>query len=296
MAHRFAALALIGLVHGAQAQSILYSPVVASSPDLVVSMSETDFVRLLDHSGLATDFTSGVTAWEGYNASDLCGSLHVPGAGDFEFWGLAQADLGHLILDMGFEGTWDRMAIYNEETTGLGSQPTILSFGPTANGPWEDVCTLALTNNPPSNSYGPDVLSFPPVTTRYFRLTGAGSTFTTQGQYAFAVGEVLVGTADFDGPTGACVQPCGPTSIGERQKGAVNALQVVVAQASGVVSISSDRALRSVACYDALGRLIATRTGAGIVDSSPWMDGLYVVHALTTDGVQCQTFLKAMWP
>ncbi|MBL7984353.1 MAG: hypothetical protein JNM91_05110, partial [Flavobacteriales bacterium] len=272
MAHRFAALALLGLVHGAQAQSILYSPMAASSPDLVASGSAWDFVHLLDHSGLATDFTSGVTSWATYNDADLCGSLHDPGAGDFEFWGLAEEDLGHVILDMGFEGTWDRMAIYNEETTGLGTEPTTLSYGPTANGPWEDFCTLALTDNPPSFSYGPDVLTFPALTTRYFRVTGAGSTFTLQ-QYAFAVAEIIVGTADVDPPTGSCVQPCGPTSIGRAQSGAVHALKVDVDPASGTVFISSDRALRDVACYDALGRLMATRTGAGTLDGSPWMDG-----------------------
>lgn len=296
MAHRFAALAFIGLAHGAQAQSILHSPVAASSPDLVASGSAWDFVHLLDHSGLATDFTSGVTAWAAYNDSDLCASLHDPGAGDFEFWGLAQDNLGHLILDMGFEGSWDRMAIYNEETTGLGTQPTTLAFGPTANGPWEDLCMLVLTNNPPSTNYGPDVLSFPPVTTRFFRLTGAGSTFITQGQYTFAVGEIFVGTANVVGPTEVCLQPCGPTSIGSQQDGGVNALHVSVDPASGTVAIISDRALRSVACYDARGRLMATRTGAGIVDGSLWNDGLYVVRAFTTDGMQSRTFLKSVRP
>ncbi|MEO8068989.1 MAG: T9SS type A sorting domain-containing protein [Flavobacteriales bacterium] len=296
MERRFAALALISLVHGAGAQSIMYSPVAASSPDLVVSMAATDFVRLLDHSGLTPDFTSGVTPWGAYNNLDLCASLHVPGAGDLEFWGLVQADLGHVILDMGFEGTWDRMAIYNEETTGLGTEPTTLSFGPTANGPWEDLCRPTLTDNPPSTSYGPDVLSFPPVTTRYFRVTGAGSTFILQGQYAFAVAEVFVGTADGGGPTGTCVQPCGPTSIGSQHEAVVNAMQVTVDPSFGTVSINSGRTLRSVACYNALGQLMAARTGAGTLDISGWMDGIYVVHALTTDGAQSQTFLKAAWP
>lgn len=291
MAPRLAALALLFLVHGAEAQSIMYSPVTASSPDLVAAMSANDFVRLLDHSGLTPDFTSGVTPWGAFN---LCASSHVPGAGDLEFWGIAQEDLGHLVLDMGFEGTWDRMAIYNEETTGLGAAPTTLAFGPTVNGPWEDVCTRALTDNPPSSSYGPDVLSFPAVTTRYFRVTGAGSTFTLQ-QYAFAVGEIIVGTAGADGPTGACMQPCGPTAIGSHPED-VNALLVTVDPSSGTVSISSARALRSVACFNALGQLMARRTGAGPLDSSPCMDGIYVVHALTVGGAQSTTFLKTTWP
>lgn len=295
MEHPFATLALISFVHGADAQSIMYSPAAASSPDLVPSMSANDFVRLLDHSGLTPDFTSGVTPWETYNNVDFCGSLHVPGAGDLEFWGISQVDLGHLVLDMGFEGIWDRMAIYNEETTGLGTVPTTLSFGPTMNGPWEDVCTIALTDNPPSSSYGPDVLSFPAVTTRYFRITGAGSTFTLQ-QYAFAVGEIIVGTAYVDQPTGTCVQPCGPNSIEPRQDDVANTLQVTLDPSSGTVSISSGRALRSVACFNALGQLMATGKGEGTLDISQWTDGIYVVHVLTTDGAQSRTFLKAAWP
>lgn len=281
------------LAHALHAQSIIYSPAAAFSPDLVVMDGTTDIVHLLDHAGLVTDFSSGVTPWDAYGDPGLCATLHGPQASYQEFWGLAPVNVAHLVLDMGFEGTWDRMAIYNEEAAGFGNDPVTLSHGPSTTGPWTDICQLALTDHP-DGYYGPDVAAFDaPITARYFRITGSGSLYTQQGQYFYTVAEIFLGSADDVPPTGTCMRTCATTSV---PSVSAHGFTISVDAASGSVSINGLRGVQSIACYDMLGQLMAARSGPGDLDISNRANGTYAVHVRCIDGLRAAVFVKAMGP
>ncbi len=277
------------LAQAAHAQSIIYSPVAAFSPDLVPTDTAFDFVYLYDHSGLYDEFTSGETTWAEYLDEGICASLHEPFSTYEEFFGMAAENMAHLVLDMGVNGPWDRIAIYNEEYAGLGTDPITLSHAPSATGPWVDLCQLALTDAP-GGAYGPDIGAFEePLTARYFRITASGSTHMVEGQYLFSVGEIFFGTADATPPKDACVQPCTATSV---RPAPLVPFVVMVDPASSTVSVKGLSGVQRIACYDTLGHLMTSRSGVSALDISSWADGTYVLHAQCTNGAVAARFVK----
>lgn len=250
----------------AAGQSVVYSPVDATSSDFTEIPPFSGLGRLHDHSGLSVDFISGSTPWNAYNGGDPCGVTHSVLIVD-EFWGSVDTATHavHLVLDMGLETAWDRMAFFNEESAGFGTGSLRIEYGPTGTGPWSDVGWYWLTEQAGITDYGPDVLVFPtPVVARYFRLTAqprppeAGAATTE-----IAIGEILLGTAGADAPDGDCLHLEG-TGIALHEDGATAV--VVRTPDHAICSIAGARVGAAI-CTGADGRLlpVSFKDGAVIV-------------------------------
>ena len=246
------------------AQSIMYSPADATTSDFTEIPPFSGLGRLLDHSGLSVDFISGSTPWGAYNGGDLCGVTHSILIVD-EFW--CSVDTAtqevHLVLDMGLETSWDRMAFFNEESTGFGTGSLHIEQGPTGTGPWSNVGWWWLTEHTVVMDYGPDLVVFPvPIITRYLRLTAQprppdGGSATTE----LSIGEIILGTAGPDAPEGSCTHLDG-TGVQDGNTTPV-ALPVVVRTPDHALITSTGSPFLSATCSGADGRLLPVQLHGG---------------------------------
>jgi hypothetical protein len=144
---------------GAGAAMIL-SPVAALSNTLGQESVCCDISHIFDQSGLSLGFTSGVTDFDVYIASDPLHSAYFNAvwrpedypdpwdtAFDQEFFGPVGTLSGTIVLDLGGTHLVDRLALWNEDSTGIevmqvrtSDDPNFLvgvtdhgSFSPTAN-------------------------------------------------------------------------------------------------------------------------------------------------------------------
>jgi hypothetical protein len=274
---------LLGAAFTCQAQSIMYSPVAASSPDLTLEFGYT-YDLLFDHSGLSFTFTSGQTGW----ASQMCSFTH-DWTTDLECWSIMDLDLdtAHVIVDMGSVLTWDRMAFFNEEACGFGLDPIRVEYGNDATGPWSLLCDFSLTNHPTGmEDYPPDVLDFPfHVTARYFRIRGS----TPDVLHRFTIAEIILGTASLAPPTGACMQACLPTGVAEREANAAFAILSADGRSIDLLGKNVDE----VGCLDHLGREMPIHRTGDRIDIRPLQEGAYVLVARFPNGMRTLRFVVA---
>jgi hypothetical protein len=122
--------------------------------------------NLINHGGLLTNFTSGVTEFDTYIAGNPQHTINSLGAEWFTDFGQTGATL---TFDMGSVLSLDRLALWTDEFWGAGRVAVALSLdGITYNG----VGGFAPTNWPVNvTSYGADVFGFAPTSARFVQLT-----------------------------------------------------------------------------------------------------------------------------
>ncbi len=156
-------------------------------------------INTINQSGLSTGYTSGVTNFDTYLATN---PSHTYLAAGFEWFAALGIDSATLIYDLGALYNVDRLAIWNEESSGIASM-TVLACADSACVSTSSMgSTSSLTNwSSSATSYTADVVSLTTRNTRYIELlvTGpqSGSTYN-----AVSMGEIA-----FDAVTTAVPEP-----------------------------------------------------------------------------------------
>ncbi len=146
-----------------------------------------------DHNGLEEGFTSGVTDFDTYIASNPMHSFIFSG----NEWFSNEGTTGAIVTyDLGSVKTIDRLALWNEESSGIGA----LDLYSSADG--VTFAPLSLGLHPPDNplaDYPATVFSFDPTSTRYVRFVISDSPQPNPGSFpAAAIGEVAFRAAGGD--------------------------------------------------------------------------------------------------
>lgn len=126
--------------------------------------SSYDILQTIDQSGLSAGFTSGVTDFDAYLATN---PTHTWIAADNE-WFAGTAGSQTVTYNFGALVSVDRFALWNEDGNGVGMFDILASsngvtFTPVASG-------LSPTNNPAETDYPAQVFSLGSVTAQYIRL------------------------------------------------------------------------------------------------------------------------------
>lgn len=148
----------------------------------------------LNQSGLAARFTSGVTNFDTYLATN---PTHTAIFAGFEWFSNAGTTGATVTYDLGAVITIDRLALWNEESSGIGTLNLLSSKDGATFTPL--VSALHPTDNP-SADYPADVFEFTPTSARFVRLVASDSPQPDPGNFpAAAIGEVAfrVGSGDF---------------------------------------------------------------------------------------------------
>ena len=162
----------------------------------------------------------------------------------------------HIVLDMGVELTWDRMAFFNEESDGFGIGSLLLEHGPTVSGPWTTVGWWWLTDHPGVADYGPDVLAFPmAVTSRYFRITSVPASGDGAATTELSIGEIVLGTAGADAATGPCLLPL--SAMGFANANSEGTPIITHTGESVCITVPGNGTIASAMCTDPCGRRVS---------------------------------------
>jgi hypothetical protein len=110
------ALALAGTVQNATAAGAIFSATgaVVNAGDLPGNGSIND---TFNHNGLLSGYTSGVTNFDAYIATN---PLHTSTFAGFEWFGNAGTTTATVTYDLGSVRSFDRLALWNEESSGIG--------------------------------------------------------------------------------------------------------------------------------------------------------------------------------
>jgi len=121
-----------------------------------------------DQSGLLTGFTNGVTSFDSYIAGN---PLHTSNFEGFEWFSNSGSTSASVTYDMGAIGSFDRLALWNEETSGIGRLN--LSYSTDNVNFFSLASNLTPTDNPLVGiytPYGADIFSFGPTSFQWVRF------------------------------------------------------------------------------------------------------------------------------
>lgn len=143
-----------------------------------------------NQSGLSAGYTSGVTNFNAYLASN---PLHTATYVGFE-WFSGVSSTATVTYDLGALRSIDALALWNEEFSGIG---TLNLLGSTNGVTFSAFATgLAPTNNPASTPYPAQVFAFATQSTRYVRFAMSDCPQPAGGGYnGCSIGEVAFRTA-----------------------------------------------------------------------------------------------------
>ena len=139
----------------------------------------------INQAGLLSNFVSGVTDFDTYLATN---PLHTPVFSGNEWFSNFGTTSASVTYDLGSLTNIDRLALWNEEGSGIGTLNLFhssdgINFAPLALG-------LKPTNNPIDANYPADVFSFASVNTRYIRFDMSDCPQPPGSFSACAIGEV----------------------------------------------------------------------------------------------------------
>ncbi len=147
------------------AGAVIISPVAVTATNSFPDSTFGNPLNLINHGGLLTDFTSGVTDFDTYMAGNPQHTIISTGAEWFTNYEISSATL---VFDLGANIVVDRVAVWTDEFWGAGSIAVALSLD---NVGFTGVGSFNPTDWAPSvASYGADVFGFAATSTRYVRL------------------------------------------------------------------------------------------------------------------------------
>lgn len=138
-----------------------------------------------NQAGLTSGYTSGVTNFDTYIAGD---PQHTDIFACCEFFGNSGTNSLRVTYDLGSVTKIDRLALWNEESSGIG----LLNLLASTDGVTFTSLLSGLTpTDNPVGSYLADVFSFAAISTRYVRFEASGCPQSNPGTFAAcAIGEV----------------------------------------------------------------------------------------------------------
>jgi hypothetical protein len=141
--------------------------------------------QTFDQNGLTSTYDPGVTNFDAYLATNPQHTEIFIGSEWFSNEGTTSAQVTY---DFGQMVTIDKLALWNEESSGIGLLDVFINGG--------HILSVVPTDNPltlgtGAGTYGADVWSFAPVTTRFVTFAMSGCPQPDPGDYAScAIGEV----------------------------------------------------------------------------------------------------------
>lgn len=190
-AKAFKGLTLAALCVGASAPA--FGQAIIAPTSGVVNVGGPGFGTLTEtfnQSGLSAGYTAGVTNFDTYIGS---GPTHTIIFAGFEWFSNSGTNSAQVTYDFGSAKGIDRLALWNEESSGVGTLGLSYSLDGVS---YSALGTFMPTNNPVGSNYGADVFSFGAVNARYvrFSMSGcpqSGGTFT-----ACSIGEIAFRSAN----------------------------------------------------------------------------------------------------
>jgi hypothetical protein len=170
------------------AQKADASGVIISPTNAVINTSGPGFGSIQDtinQNGLFSHFISGVTDFDAYIATN---PIHTDIFSGFEWFGNSGTTGASVTYDLGGATTIDRLALWNEESSGIGTLDLYssldgITFAPLALG-------LKPFDNPLAD-YPAEVFSFGPINTQYVWFDISDSPQPDPGSFpSAAIGEV----------------------------------------------------------------------------------------------------------
>jgi hypothetical protein len=158
--------------------SATYSGTSATSTDLMI-----------DRSGLATGFTSGVTNFDTYNPANV-EHLYQYGGGSINEWfaNYPTSGIGEVVFDLGDLYTVDRIAFWNEDGEGISSVGVSFSLDGITYGGVE---TFKLTDNAWGVNYTADILALSSFTlAKFVKFNLVAANPADDGYPNLSIGEV----------------------------------------------------------------------------------------------------------
>ncbi|MGI9329623.1 MAG: discoidin domain-containing protein [Gammaproteobacteria bacterium] len=146
----------------------------------------------INQGGLATGFISGVTSFDDYLAGN---PLHSMFAGNKEWLSEAFMETAQVDYDLGSIMKIDRLALWNEDSSGIGSFDLLVSSDGTSY--LEILTNMSPADNPVNQDYLAEVFSFDAIDARYVRLAIADCPQGEGGFMACGIGEVAFSAPDF---------------------------------------------------------------------------------------------------
>lgn len=191
MSYRRYALAAAAVALGAAGAPALAQTIIAPTSG-VIDAGGPGFGTLTEtfnQSGLSSGYTAGVTNFNTYIAS---GPTHTTTFSGFEWFSNSGTTSATVTYNFGSAKTIDRLALWNEESSGIGSLNLLWSLDGVT---FASLGTFSPTDNPLA-SYLADVFSFSAVTAQYVRFEMSGCPQPLPGSFqACAIGEVAFRTA-----------------------------------------------------------------------------------------------------
>ncbi|SEM75648.1 hypothetical protein SAMN04489760_1432 [Syntrophus gentianae] len=196
---------MLFIISGAQASVIRSATSVTQNtfgnwgPEYVVE-------NAINQTGLSAGFVSGATDWDAYFTGNPTHTLVAP---YYEWWGNSNSGLtGSVTFDLGGLFTIDKLALWNEEVTGIASFDVYTStdgvvFNLVAS-------NLLPTNNPQGYNYLADIFNLTNSVGQYVKLdlTGAGES----GYNTVSMGEIAFSTSAV--PLPSAILLLGPGLVG----------------------------------------------------------------------------------
>ena len=178
------ALSTIAVPAGAQTIIAPTSGVIDAGGPGFGTLTET-----FNQAGLSTGYTSGVTDFDTYMAGN---PTHTSIFSGFEWFSESGTTAATVTYDFGATVTVDRLALWNEETSGIGR---LILSGSLDGMAFTQLGIYSPTDNPLA-AYPADIFSFTAASMRYVRFDMAGCPQANPGTFsACAIGEVAFRTA-----------------------------------------------------------------------------------------------------
>lgn len=195
---RFKVACAAVLLTGFGISSAASGAVIFSAVDAVIDEGGPGFGNIADtfnQNGLSTKYTANVTDFDAYIASN---PRHTLLFSDAEWFSNLETKSAVVTYDLGANRGFDRFALWNEESSGIGLLNLLVSvdglnFATVLSG-------IAPFDNPLLD-YGPEVFSFGTVFGRYVRLEMSNCPQPDPGAFAAcAIGEIGFRAADVGVP------------------------------------------------------------------------------------------------
>jgi hypothetical protein len=152
-----------------------------------------------DQSGLSNGYVSGVTDFDVYLATN---PTHTISFDPYEWFSNQGTSSASVTYDLGSVMQIDRLALWNEESSGIGSLDL---YGSTDGNVFNLIVSGLLPTDHPLANYGADVFNLGSVNVRYVRFDMSGCPQPNVGSFnACAIGEVAFSSG---GGAGAIPEP-----------------------------------------------------------------------------------------